>query len=416
MMLAAYRGLTKAAGPLILLALRLRRRRGKEHAVRAGERIGRPGLARPEGRLIWLHAASVGEAISLLRLIERLQVGYTVLLTTGTVASAELMARRLPDGALHQFVPIDRLAWVRRFLDHWRPDLALWAESEFWPNLLTETARRSVPMILLNGRVSDRSFARWQRLPGLIGPMLAAFVLCLGQTGRDAERLRALGAANAATVGNLKFAAAPLHADPKALAALALQLADRPRWLAASTHEGEELLAGRVHRRLAAEFPTLVSLIAPRHPERGDAIARALTEAGFTVSRRSLGEPIAPATEIYLADSFGEFGLLFRLVPVVWMGKSLIGRGGQNPLEPARLGAAVLFGPHMGNFVDIAERMAQAGAAFRVADEADLATAVRARLAEPARARDEGLAASRFASAEDGVLDAVLGAIATWLP
>jgi len=416
--LALYRALVTLAGPAIRLLLARRRARGKEDPERMGERRGIAGLNRPPGRLIWLHAASVGEAVSMLPVIEALhrRPGCRVLLTTGTVTSARLMASRLPAAAIHQFIPIDRPAWVRRFLDHWRPDLALWAESEFWPCLLQDTAARGIPMILLNGRVSDRSLARWSKLPGVIGPLLAGFSLCLGQTERDRARLERLGAQNTAHLGNLKFAAPPLPADPASLAALQSVLGDRQRWLAASTHDGEERLVGAVHRRLAADFPQLLTILVPRHPARGSAIAHDLRAQNLIVAVRSRGEMPSADTQIYLADTLGELGLLYRLAPLVLMGKSLIGQGGQNPLEPARLGAAVLFGPKMGNFIDIAGRMREAGAAIEVADEEALAAVLRERLANPALLAVEGERALKFASAEEGVLQAVIDAIAAWLP
>jgi len=413
MILGLYRGLTSVAGPLIDLYLARRLRRGKEHPDRFSERKGIAGPARPAGPLVWLHAASVGEAVSMLPVVEALQgKGWlTVLVTTGTVTSAAMMAERLPAGAIHQFVPVDRPAWVRRFLDHWRPGLALWTESEFWPNLVTEAAARQIPLVLLNGRISDRSFGRWQRMPGFIRTLLSGFVLCLGQTEEDARRLSVLGAPKTACFGNLKFAAPALPADPAALAALAGALGDRPRWLAASTHAGEELLAAQVH--LALGIPNLVTIIVPRHPDRGASISFELEAKGIAASRRSLGEPVG---DIYIADTLGELGLFYRAAPLVFMGKSMIGQGGQNPLEPARLGASVLFGPHMGNFADIAERMQKAGAAKAVAAEGDLVAALAERLADPALVEAEGERAQSFASAEDDVLPAVMEAIEPYLP
>jgi len=362
---------------------------------------------------VWLHAASVGEAVSMLPVVEALQKrpGVTVLVTTGTVTSAAMMKDRLPEGAIHQFVPVDRIAWVRRFLDHWKPDLALWVESEFWPNLLVETAKRKIPLVLLNGRISARSFRRWLKTPGFIGRLLSGFVLCLGQTEEDARRLSSLGAANTACLGNLKFAAPALPADEDALAVLLAALGDRPRWLAASTHAGEEALAGRVHKALA--IPGLVTLIVPRHPNRGAEIAAELETMGLAPTRRSLGEPVG---DVHIADTMGELGLFYRAAPLVFVGKSLAGEGGQNPLEPARLGASVLFGPHMGNFADISGRMRAIGAAKQVADEGDLVAALQQRLADPALVAREGEQAKRFASAEDGVLAAVIEAIRPWLP
>ncbi len=411
MILAFYRGLTSLAGPLIRLYLNRRLARGKEDPVRFPERLGVPGLARPAGGLIWLHAASVGEAMSILPVVEALQARATLLVTTGTVTSARLMAERLPPDAIHQFIPVDRLLWVRRFLDHWRPDLALWTESEFWPNLLTETAARRIPLVLLNGRISERSFRRWLGMPQFIGKLLSGFVLALGQTEEDARRLAALGASRTACLGNLKFAGPPLPADGQALADLNAELRGRPRWLAASTHAGEEALAARVHQAL--KIPGLITIIVPRHANRGAEISAELKAMGLQPSRRSLGQPIG---DLYIADTMGELGLFYRAAPLVLMGKSLIGQGGQNPLEPARLGASVLFGPHMGNFADIAARMTRAGAARSVADEGHLATALAERLNDSKLVAAEGKLARDFASAEDGVLAAVIGAIEPWLP
>ena len=418
MILAFYRAITTLGEPLISAYLRRRLLAGKEDRARFPERQGKASVPRPQGRVVWLHAASVGEAVSVLPVLEYIQArpGTTALITTGTVASAELMAGRLPAGAIHQYVPVDRLGWVQRFLDHWRPDLALWLESEFWPNLLTETAARGVPILLLNGRVSPRSFGRWQRNPRLAKQILSCFKLCLGQTEADAERLRLLGAEKVAAPGNLKFAAPPLPADGAELARLSRLLDARPRWLAASTHIGEELIAGRVHQAIKQRLPNLLTVIVPRHPGRGKAIAADLRGLGLVVTRRAAGEPVADGTDILLADTIGEMGLFIRIAPLVFMGKSLTARGGQNPLEPARLGASVLFGPMMDNFDQVAARMEAAKAAHLVSDEAALTDAVAKRLADPALLKDEGARAGAFASAEAGVLDRVLALIEPWLP
>lgn len=417
MMLYLYRGLTCLGGPLISYYLHRRKQRGKEDPARFHERLGRPRLPRPEGAVVWLHAASVGESLSMLPLIGRIQArpGVTVLVTTGTVTSAALMAQRLPPGAIHQYVPVDRMAYVRGFLDHWRPDLALWAESEFWPNLVTETARRGVPMVLLNGRISARSFQRWRRAPGFIGRLLGGFALCLGQTSGDAERLAALGAPRALCLGNLKLAAPPLPADDAALDALRGLIGARPVWLAASTHAGEEAVAARLHGRLAASLPGLLTIVAPRHPQRGADLAEELRGLGVTVARRGAGEALETGTGLYLADTMGELGLFYRLAPVVFVGKSLCGAGGQNPLEPARLGCAVLFGPHMDNFGEIAARMTESGAAEAVASEEDLAGALARLLADEDLRRRRGRAAEAFATAQAGVFDAVLAALEPFL-
>ncbi|MFQ5763549.1 MAG: 3-deoxy-D-manno-octulosonic acid transferase [Rhodospirillales bacterium] len=413
-MLALYRFLSGAAAPFIGLYLSIRRARGKEDTARFGERLGRAGRERPSGPLVWAHAASIGESLSLLPLIEHLisaRPGLGVLVTTGTVTSAHLMAERLPSGGFHQYVPADRVVYVRRFLDHWRPDLALWAESEFWPNLITETQARGTPMVLVNGRVSPRSFSGWQRFGGLIERLLGGFKLCLGQTEEDAERLRRLGAAGAKYVGNLKFSGPPLPVDEEKLARLEKALENRPRWLVASTHPGEEEVAARVHRRLAADHPGLLTIIVPRHPDRGAAIAAALTAGGLTVARRSAGDSVEPGTAIYLADTLGELGLFYRLVGIAFMGKSLVPLGGQNPLEAARLDCAIVHGPHMMNFEDITERLKEQNASLEVADERALEAALKRLLADPGERDRMAAAAGALAAAEAGVLDAVLAAL-----
>jgi 3-deoxy-D-manno-octulosonic-acid transferase len=354
----------------------------------------------------------------MLPLIARLRSacpGIAVLVTTGTVTSAGLLATRLPPGVLHQYVPVDRPAWVGRFLDHWRPDLAIWFESEFWPNLIAATAARRIPMALLNGRVSPASLRNWQRAPAAIGRLLGAFSLVAGQTAADAERLRRLGAAAPVDLGNLKFAADPLPADPAALAALARAFGDRPRWLAASTHAGEEAIAADVHRRVAPRFPGLLTVVVPRHPQRGEAVARALADSGLTVARRSRDEPATESTDIYLADTLGEMGLFYRLAEVVFVGGSLVPHGGQNPLEPARLDSTVLFGPWMTNFREMADRMIACGGAEAVADGDALAGVLSRLLADPPERARRAAAARRFAEGEAQVLDRAMSALAPLL-
>lgn len=413
-MLALYRFFSDAAAPLIGLYLAIRKTRGKEDRARFGERLGRAGRDRPSGPLVWAHAASIGESLSLLPLIERLitdRPGLAVLVTTGTVTSARLMDERLPLGGFHQYVPVDRIVYVRRFLDHWRPDLALWAESEFWPNLITETQIRGTPMVLVNGRVSPRSFIGWQRFGGLIERLLGGFTLCLAQTEADAERLRRLGAAGAEYVGNLKFSGLPLPVDGERLTRFEKALGDRPRWLAASTHPGEEEIVARVHRQLAADHPGLLTIIVPRHPDRGAAIAAALTAGGLAVARHSAGDAVEPGTSIYLADTLGELGLFYRLVGIAFMGKSLVPLGGQNPLEAARLDCAIVHGPHMMNFEDITERLKEQNASLEVADERALTAALERLLTDSGERDRMATAAGALASAEAGVLDAVLAAL-----
>lgn len=417
--LTLYRALTTLLGPLIMLYLLRRLAAGKEDRARFAERRGLASRARPDGPLVWVHAASVGEAVSMLALIDELvaeRPSVSVLVTTGTVTSARLLATRLPEGrARHQYVPVDRPAYVRRFLDHWRPDLALWVESELWPNLILETSARNVPLVLVNGRMSAESFRGWQRWPGIIRPVLHAFDLCLGQDVVQAERLRQLGAERTLCVGNLKAAAGPLPVSEAELARLAVQAAGRPLWLAASTHAGEEEAAAEAHRVLKQRWPDILTIIVPRHPARAGAIAAMLKGDGLTVARRSLAEPIDARTEIYLGDTLGELGLFYRLAGVAFIGGSLAPMGGHNPLEAALLDCALLHGPDMSNCAGIARDLATAKAALTVHDGASLGAAVAQLLGDPVERARLAAAALEVAGNNHAVLDAVLQRIAPWL-
>jgi 3-deoxy-D-manno-octulosonic-acid transferase len=413
-----YRLATLPLPPLAVLHLKWRCRRGKEDPLRWRERLGIPGVARPPGPLLWIHAASVGEATAILALIERLRQtrpSIEILVTTGTTASARLLERRLPARARHQFVPLDLPLWIARFLDHWRPDLAIWVESELWPNLVLRTRARGVPMVLVNGRLSARSYRRWLMWPGLIGPMLSAFARCLAQDKDQAERLRRLGAQRVESIGDLKAAAAALPVDRVEFERLRQEIGTRPRWLAASTHAGEETLAAGVHRRLATTHRGLLTIIAPRHPIRGAEIAGMLAGKGLRIARRSDGGAITADTDIYLADTMGELGLFYRLAGIAFVGGSLAGRGGHNPFEPARLDCAVLHGPDMTNCAGMAAALAAAGATEVVTDEAELTRAVSVLLGRPRLRAKRSAAGARAAAAGCAVLDAVDERLAPWL-
>ena len=373
---------TRLVAPLVLAA---RARRGKEDWARLAERRGDPGVGRPLGPLVWIHGASVGELMSVLPLIERIAArDVNVVVTSGTVTSSGLAAQRLPPGVIHQFAPLDIPAYVRRFFDHWQPDLALFVESDLWPNRLIEASRRRVPMILINGRLSENSYRRWRRLPVAITDLLQRFDLCLARTPGDAERLGALGAPRIITTGNLKLDVPAPPFNERDLANLKQAIGGRPLMAATSTHEGEEAAMIDVHRRLAPNFPGLLTLIAPRHPERGPAIAQEIAAAGLTAKLRSRGELPDATTDIYVADTLGELGLIYRLVPVVVIGGSLVRHGGQNPIEAAKLGAAIVHGPHVWNFAEVYAALDDARGAEIVADEGRLVGVLGMLMAQPA--------------------------------
>lgn len=411
---ALYRGATTLAGPFVPLILDRRTAAGKEDPTRRAERLGQPTMARPPGPLCWVHGASVGEALSVQTLLKRLLAAFptlSILMTTGTVTSARLMAEQLPPRAFHQYVPLDRMGYVRRFLDHWSPDLVIWVESEIWPNHLGEIRRRGIPAALVNARMSASSFRNWRRAPGVIRDLLSAFDLVLPWNQQGADRFCALGIDRLGPVGNLKFANDPPAADAKVLEALRRAVGDRPVWLAASTHAGEEELCAAAHRRLAGQIGGLLTIIAPRHPGRGGALAQALAAQFGPVPRRAEGALPAGDTPIYLADTMGEMGVLLRLAPVVFVGGSLIPHGGHNPIEAAQLDSAIVYGPHMTNFPEITEQLEAAGAATPVADGEDLARSLGRLLADPSAAAAKAQRARAVAESNRGVIDQTMAAL-----
>lgn len=421
-LLPLYSATATMAAPALRLMLASRLRRGKEIAARLPERRGIDPSPRPAGRVLWLHAASVGETVSVLPMLAELATAApdaSMLITTGTVTSAALLVRRLPelglDGrVLHRFVPLDVPSWVARFLDHWRPDAAAFVESEIWPNLLRGCGARGIGLALVNARLSRRSHARWLQLPATARVLFGGFARVQAQTAGDAVRLAELGAPPAMLVGNLKYAAEKLPADAAELARLRALIGDRPVWLAASTHPGEDAVVRTVHRQLCAGFPRLLTILVPRHPERGAAIAEANSVA---TSRRSLGQDPPAQAGIWVGDTLGELGLYYRLSPLVFIGKTLGGeQGGQNPLEPARLGCALVAGPALANFADIAAGLVAAGAMAQVEDAAALAAWLERMLADPqARAR-MGEAGMRAATGAAGLPRQVAAMLAEMLP
>ncbi len=412
--LAFYRAATGITSIAVRVYLGLRARRGKEDPLRMAERRGIASVARPQGPLIWMHAASVGESQSVLSLVDRLlamHAGLSVLVTSGTVTSADLLRQRLPARAFHQYVPADTIGWVRTFLGHWRPDLALFVESELWPNLIVETAARGCPLILINGRMSNRSFARWQKVPGMARALLGRFVLCLGQTEQDRERFAALGAPRCDFPGNLKYSAKPLPCDAPALEDLQQAVSGRPLWLAASTHNGEEEMAAQAHKRLCDRHARLLTIVVPRHPHRCDDIESLFGMHSLRVSRRSRGEMPGPEHDVYLADTMGELGLFYRLADIAFIGGSMASVGGHNPVEAAQLGCAILHGPDMANFRTVAADLKVADAAVEVVGVDGLASELDRLLGDDAARARLARNAARVAAQNRGALDRVMEAL-----
>lgn len=402
--LTIYRMLTTALSPAVPLLLRRRLTRGKEDHARSDERLGIASQARPEGLLIWIHGASVGESVAALPLIDVLLAALPchVLVTSGTVTSAKVMQQRLPPKALHQFVPIDTPLATARFLDHWKPQIGLFVDSDMWPNLILNAHARGVKLAQINARISERSFKSWRRVPTSAAVLLSAFETCLALDEDIAARFRALGAKDVRVTGSLKADAPLLPADADKLAALQAAIGARPVFLASQTHPGEDETILPAHDALHRRFPDLLTIIVPRHPDRGNDIAMLASTRAH--KQRSHNELPGASTAIYIADTIGELGLFYRLAHFCFVGGSLIRHGGQNPLEPAKLGCAVLAGPHTFNFTTAYEAVFAAQGKGLVHSASEIAALAATLLADPAESRRLGAAALEGANTLGGAV------------
>jgi len=378
LILGLYLVLARLAAPLYWALHKIRVQRGKDEKVRGGEKFGRSGLLRPAGPVVWVHAASVGETNAVLPLINELvSRGYFVLLTTVTRTSAKIAARTLPEGAGHQFAPFDSPVFVDRFLDTWRPDLAIFVESEIWPAILTGLKARQCRTVLVNGRLSARSFRGWSRLGPAAAELFSHFDLILAQSRVDEERFSSLGSRSVVFAGNLKLDADLPDPDPGKLAELKAALARRPVWLAALTHPGEEEIVLSAHRQVLRSHPGSLLLLAPRHPERGPGIAEAIRTAGLSYRLRSAGELPGRQDQVYLCDTLGEMNLLYRAVPVAFLGGSFADVGGHNPVEAIKFRAALVSGPRVANARTLYRDLWSDTAAVKVDKPEDLAMTIR---------------------------------------
>lgn len=413
MFLKLYKFISLLIGPFVDIYFMRRKKSGKEDEIRFSERLGHANHVRPEGELMWIHAASVGELVSIIPLLGRLleqHPNINALITTGTVTSANIAAKRLPERAFHQYIPVDSIIFVRRFLSHWRPDIALWVESELWPNLITEAHKSGCKMVQVNARISRSSFEKWQRYPSLARKMISCFALSLAQSEDDCARLKELGAQDARYIGNLKYDAPPLPADPEQTAQMIKMVGDRPVWVAASTHPGEEEIIIRTHEHLKQKYDKLFTIIIPRHPERGREIA-SLIPPSMQYALRSENAAHNNNIDIYIADTIGEIGLFYRLAGIVFIGGSLVEHGGQNPLEAARLECALFTGPYTDNFRHIYKEMEAAKAIVRIRDEETLRKAISHLLQNPDKQEEYQKAAQDFIKSKQGVLDKIASAL-----
>ncbi|WP_085904053.1 3-deoxy-D-manno-octulosonic acid transferase [Kiloniella majae] len=414
-----YASVATLMTPLVKYHLKKRITRGKEHPVRYTEKLGYASQAKPKDKLVWIHGASVGESLSILPLLETfhsLRPDLTFLVTTGTATSARLMEERLPPYAIHQFVPVDLPLAIGNFLRNWRPDIALIIESELWPNMIFRTKAHGIPLILLNGRMSQKSAKSWARASFFIGDLLNQFDLILAQSSTDARRFNELGAPHVKKQSNLKFAAAPLSYKQGDFEELSAQIGTRPVWFASSTHRGEEVFLAEVHEKLREKIPDLLCIIAPRHPERGSEILNEFQGKNLPLSLRSEGNRITEDTSIYLADTLGELGLFYALSPVVIIGGSLLRKGGQNLLEPARQNCAIICGPEMQNFEEICNEMVDKHAIIKLSQTEDIIAQLEALLLNKSRQQKLAQKAARYVKDRGQEINDVANEILQKLP
>lgn len=415
-MLAIYRSLMNFSRPFLKNMLHKRAKAGKEDPARLNERMGETTINRPEAPLIWLHAASVGEAQSMLILIKKLHDTYKkcrFLVTTGTRTSATLMANRLPSRAIHQYYPVDHPSWVASFLDHWHPDAVIWMESELWPNMLLQIKQRNIPAVIANARLSPKSYTRWKKTRKNAQKLLSVFNPIMTQTDEDALFFTKLGADTdrVITTGNLKYSAEPLPCDDSDLGRLRTAIGERSLWVYASTHDGEEQIACRLQQQLQKTHPNLLTIIVPRHPDRREQIVKTCERFDIPYTLRSDRKtPPSGDDQVYIVDTLGEMGLFYELAPIACIGRSFSndGGGGHNPIEAAQKHCAVLHGPNIQNLQKIYDEMDSAGAAIKLRDEKDFETRLDRLFSD-----EEGLIAMqnkayRFVSEQSNVINIVM--------
>ncbi|UWR23667.1 3-deoxy-D-manno-octulosonic acid transferase [Sulfitobacter sp. S190] len=405
-----YVAATMLAVPFAARAAIAKLRKAGVSAARAHEKLGHATQERRPGTVIWFHAASVGESLSVLALIGRMAVALPkahFLITSGTATSAQLIAQRMPPRTVHQYAPLDAPGPVNRFLKHWQPDAAIFVESELWPQMLRRTHAQGARMALVNARLSKRSIEGWAKRPRLASYLFDVFDLILTQNDAMAQSMVDIHAPadRVARGQNLKSLSGPLPVDHDTLFEARAALGHRPMWIASSTHPGEEKIVLQAHRKLRDTLPDLHLVLAPRHPERGDEVAQMIEDADLPYTRRTRDEP--PGGAVFLADTMGELGTWYALSEIVFLGGSLFAIGGHNPFEVAQSGGVVLSGIHVTNFAETFGAMEAAGAAWLVADGDDLADRVAHLLkADDDRARAVA-AADTFAQQQTGKLDTI---------
>lgn len=394
-----------------------RLRKGKDDPARKGERFGIASRPRPQGPLIWVHAASVGETNSILPLIRRLTAeGRQVLLTTVTRTAADIAEKQLPQRAIHQYACFDHPGFWRKFLTHWQPDLALTVESEIWPACFEALKEIDCPLCLINARMSDGSFRNWSRLGKAAHHVFGNISLVLAQSEADGERLKTLGCKEVELPGNLKFDAIPAAPDQTAVDELKAAIGSRPFWLAALTHPGEDEVVLAAHKVLRETHPDLLLMLVPRHPVRVTDVAQLCEADGYAVARRSAEHVPAATTDVFIGDTLGEMNLYYAVSDTVFLAGSFAMVGGHNPVEPASFDCAIVSGPNVANARSVYKTLWEGEAIERVSDADELAPAI-AKLLDDAELRAHYASrAKAFIEQGRGALEKTLEHLARFLP
>ena len=420
MLLPIYNIATLIIRPFLPAYMRSRIKKGREDWRRKPERYGTPAHPRPEGPLIWMHGASVGETMMALPVIKELlerDPKLHILVTSGTVTSAEMLNKRLPDRAFHQYAPVDIPQLVLKFLAHWRPDTCIWLESDLWPNMIRLAKKRGAKMVLLNARLSEKSRKGWAKYPQTAQKIFSCFDLILPADQATASSISQFCGRDIEVFGNLKSIAPPLNVDHDHYMSFKDSIGERPVWCAASTHKGEDEIIIKAHQEILKTHPKALLILVPRHPERADDITRLIEESDL--SYQPLNAPIKTKTQIMLIDKMGEMGLAYRLSSVVFVAGSLLPTlAGHNPLEPARLNNAVLSGPYVSSFDDLYKNMSSAGGVsiLNETDAASLATAITLRLSDKTLQKDEAEKAANYVTETDALADQLFDALDAFIP
>ena len=348
----------------------------KEDPRRFVEKIGKYSKKNVSNNLIWFHGSSVGEILSIIPLIEKLEKRKNIkkiLITSNTLSSAKIINKLKLKKTFHQFFPLDTKFLAEKFLNHWKPKAVFFIESEIWPNMILKIKEKNIPLILLNARITKKSFKKWNSIPSFSKKIFNEFELCLGQNNKTCNYLKILGAKNIKKIGNLKFSQSISELKNNSNLKIKKNLKRKKIIFSAiSTHNGEELFCGKVHANLKKKYKNIITIIIPRHINRATEIKDELNSYNLKVHLHTYNRPINNNTDIYLVDTFGETKSFLKLSKIAFMGKSIFAHGGQNPLEAARLGNRIIHGPNIENFIEVYDLLKKQGISTKIKSYKDL--------------------------------------------